>query len=50
MDSLAGWHRRPDDVEETDKPLMAVALHVAADYGAVEHVGGANSVVVPWRS
>jgi hypothetical protein len=27
---------------------MAIALHVAADYGAVEHVERRDSVVVPW--
>jgi hypothetical protein len=46
-----------DGVEEADKPLMPVALHVAADDGAVEHVecgeqgrGAVPLVIVGHRS
>ena len=45
-------HLRLDGVEEADELLMPVALHVAADDGAVEHVergeqrGGAVALVV----
>lgn len=38
-----------DGVEEADELLMPVALHVAADDGAVENIQAAKSVVVPWR-
>ena len=38
MDQLAGRHLRLDGVEEADELLMAMALHVAADDRAVEHV------------
>jgi hypothetical protein len=37
---LAGRHLGLDGVEEADELLMSVALHVAADDGAVEHVEG----------
>ena len=40
VDDLAGRHLAFDSVEETDELLMAVALHAAADDGAVEHVEG----------
>ena len=52
VDGLAGRHLGLDGVEEADELLMAVALHVAADDGAVEHVeggeqrGGAVALVV----
>ena len=52
MDELAGRNLRLDGVEEADELLMAVALHVAADHRAVEHVergeqrGGAVALVV----
>ncbi len=36
--SLLAGNRRLDDVEEADELLMPMALHVAADHGAVEHV------------
>src|SRR3984957_16771894 len=38
MDGLAGGDLALDGVEETDELLMPMALHVAADYGSVEHV------------
>ena len=40
VDDLAGRDRRIDGVEEADELLMAVALHVAADDGAVEYIEG----------
>ena len=49
---LSGRHRGLDGVEEADELLVAVAGHVAADDGAVEHVqrgeerGGAVPLVV----
>ena len=52
VDVLAGRHRGLDGVEEADELLVAVALHVAADDGAVEDVqrgeqrGGAVPLVV----
>ena len=52
VDGLAGRHLALDGVEEADELLVAVALHVAADDGAVEHVergeqgGGAVALVV----
>lgn len=39
-----------DGVEEADELLMLMALHVAADDGAVEDVQRGDIVVVPWRS
>lgn len=36
-----------DRVEEANELLVAMALHVAADDGAVEDLRAANSVVVP---
>ncbi len=38
MDDFADRNLRLDGVEEADELLMAMALHVAADDGAVEHV------------
>jgi len=38
MHELAGGNLRLDGVEEADKFLMAVTLHVAANHFAVEHV------------
>ena len=38
--ALPRRHLRLDGVEEADELLMPVALHVAADDGAVEHVEG----------
>ena len=52
VDDLAGWHRRLNGVEEADELLVPVALHAAAQHGAVEHVesgeqgGGAMALVV----
>src|SRR5438067_9211086 len=52
MDAFAGRDLALDRVEEADELLMAVALHVAADHGAVEHVergeqgGGAVALIV----
>ena len=40
VDDLAGRHLGLDGVEEADELLVPVALHVAADDGAVEHVEG----------
>jgi hypothetical protein len=37
VDQLAGRDLRLHGIEETDELLMAVALHVAADDGAIEH-------------
>ena len=38
VDQLAGRHRRLDRIEEADELLVPVALHAAAEHGAVEHV------------
>ena len=38
VDSLAGGNLALDGVEEADELLMPMALHVAADHRAVEHV------------
>ena len=38
MNGLAGWHLCLDGVQEADELLMAMALHVATDDGAVEHI------------
>ena len=38
VDHLAGRHRGLDSIQEPDELLVAVALHVAADDGAVEDV------------
>jgi hypothetical protein len=38
VDHFASQHFGPDRVEEADELLMAMALHVAADDGAVEAV------------
>jgi transposase len=52
VNRLTGRHRGLDLVEEADKLLMPVALHVAADHRAVQHVqrgeqgGGAVADVV----
>ena len=52
VDAFAGRDLTLDRVEEADELLMAMALHVAADDGAVEHVergeqrGGAISLVI----
>src|ERR1700722_12167525 len=40
VDLLSRWHLRLDGVEETDELLVPVALHIAADDGAVEDVEG----------
>ena len=49
VDRHSHRHLRLGGVEEADELLVPVALHVAADDGAVKHIEGANSVVVPWR-
>lgn len=49
VDGLGGRHLGVDGVEEADELLMPVALHVAADDGAIEHVEGGKHVVVPLR-
>src|SRR5215207_4211655 len=52
VDELTGRHRRVEGVEETDELLVPMALHAAAEDGAVEHVeggkqgGGAVALVV----
>src|SRR5271165_6022997 len=38
MDDFAGRYLGFDGIEEADKLLMAVTLHVAADHAAVENV------------
>ena len=38
VDDLADWDLRFVGVQEPDELLMAVALHVAPDNGAVEHI------------
>jgi hypothetical protein len=38
VDGLAGGNFVLDSVEETDELLMPMALHVAADYRAVEDI------------
>jgi hypothetical protein len=38
VDLLSRWHLRLDGVEEADELLVPVALHIAADDGAVEDV------------
>ena len=40
MDHLAGGHLALDAVQEADELLMAMALHILADDGAVQHVEG----------
>ena len=39
VDGLAGRHLGIDGVKEADELLVTMALHVAADDGAVEHLG-----------
>jgi hypothetical protein len=39
-DRLSLWHLHLDGIEEADELLMAVALHVVSDDGAVEDVEG----------
>ena len=38
VNDFAGWNLGLDGVEEPDELLMPVALHVATDYRAVEHI------------
>jgi hypothetical protein len=40
VDDLAGRNGTLDGIEEAGELLMPVALHVAADHPAVEHVEG----------
>lgn len=40
VDALAGGNLALDRIEEANGLLMAMALHVAADHCAVEHVQG----------
>ncbi len=62
VDYLAGRDRSLDRVQEADELLVSMALHIAADHSAVEHVeggeerGGAVALVVvgqrgaaPWK-
>ena len=44
VDHLAGGNLLLDDIEEANKLLMALALHVAADHRAVEDVHGREQV------
>ncbi len=52
VDQFAGRHRAIDGIEEADELLVTVALHAAANHGALEHVergeqgGGAVALVV----
>jgi hypothetical protein len=57
VNSFAGRHLCLDGIEEADELLMAVALHVAADDGAIEHVergeqgrGAVSLVIVRHRA
>ena len=50
MDSLADRDARFDQIEEVDEFLVPLSLHVATDYGTVEYVSAANSVVMPFHS
>ena len=40
VDRHSHWHLRLGGVEEADELLVPVALHVAADDGAVKHIEG----------
>src|SRR5262245_680013 len=42
VDGLSLRHLRFDGVEEPDKLLMPMALHVATDNGAIKHVEGSK--------
>ena len=44
VDRLSLRHLRLDGIEEADELLMAVALHVVSDDGAVEDVEGGGGV------
>ena len=49
VDHLAGRDLALDGVEKADELLMAVALHVAADHRAVQHVEGGEQGGRPVR-
>ena len=49
VDHLAGRHGALDRIEEAEELLVPVALHALADEAAVEDIGAANNVVVPFR-
>ena len=42
MHGFAGRHFCLDRIEEADKLLMTMALHIASDHGSVEHVEGSK--------
>jgi hypothetical protein len=42
MHGFAGRHFGLDRIEEADKLLMTMALHIASDHGSVEHVEGSK--------
>jgi hypothetical protein len=51
-DHMHGFARRHllDRVEEANKVLMTMALHIASDHGVPSiSLRAANSIVVPWR-
>ena len=50
VDALARRELPLDSVEEADELLMAVALHVAADHGAIEHVERGEQQVLSTRN
>lgn len=45
VDLLSRRHLRFDGVEKADELLVPVALHIAADDGAVEDVGGRDRCI-----
>jgi len=55
MDHLAGWDVALDHVQEAKELLVPMALHVAPNHGAVEHVESSEQgrreswVIVPDR-
>ena len=49
MDRLVGGNLALDSVEKADAFDVAVALHAAADDGAVEHAEGGEQGGVPCR-
>jgi hypothetical protein len=50
MHGVTRRHLRLDRVEEANKVLMTMALHIASDHGVPSiSLRAANSIVVPWR-
>ena len=45
VNDFSDRHAALDGVEEADELLMAVALHVSADHGAVEDVEGGDTAL-----